>query len=402
MVELLAPVRDEVSFVAAVEAGADAVYLGVGELNMRIRSRGIEPEKLGKIVQKAHRRKVKVYVTLNTIIYDEDLLRLEQLLAVVREAKADAVIGWDLAVVQQAKSLGIPIHISTLANISNSQAVRFYENLGVKRLVLARELSLEQIRQIKKNTPLEIEVFGHGALCVSISGRCFLSEHLFGRSANRGDCLQPCRREYTILDKETGDELSLGNHYILSPKDLCTLPILDQLIEAGIDSLKIEGRSRAPEYIQTVVRVYRQAIDAVADGRFNQEQVAGWVAEVSKVYNRGFSTGFLMGRPGPQDWNDRYGSRATRRKIHIGKILNYYKKTHIAYLQVESHPLAVGDTVQIHGPTTGIVECTISQMQNEAQQPISAVEKGLVTFPCQRQVRKNDLVYKVAGAEEGD
>lgn len=401
MVELLAPVRDEVSFTAAVEAGADAVYLGVGELNMRVRSKGIEPEKLGKIVQKAHRRKVKVYVTLNTIIYDEDLLRLEQLLAVVREAKADAVIGWDLAVVQQAKSLGIPIHISTLANISNSQAVRFYENLGVKRLVLARELSLEQIQQIKKNSPLEIEVFGHGALCVSISGRCFLSEHLFGRSANRGDCLQPCRREYTILDKETGDELSLGNHYILSPKDLCTLPILDQLIEAGIDSLKIEGRSRAPEYIQTVVRVYRQAIDAVADGRFNQEQVAGWVAEVRQVYNRGFSTGFLMGRPGPQDWNDRYGSRATRRKIHIGKILNYYKKTRIAYLQVESHPLAVGDVIQIHGPTTGIVECTIQEMRNEAQHSISAVEKGLVTFPCQRQVRKNDLVYKVAEAEEG-
>ncbi len=402
MVELLAPVRDEVSFVAAVEAGADAVYLGLGELNMRVRSRGIEPEKLGKIVQKAHRRKVKVYVTLNTIVYDEELERLDQLLAVVKEAKADAVIGWDLAVVQKAKSLGIPIHISTLANISNSQAVRFYENLGIKRLVLARELSLEQIRQIKKNTPLEIEVFGHGALCVSISGRCFLSEHLFGRSANRGDCLQPCRREYIILDKETGDELSLGNHYILSPKDLCTLPILDQLIEAGIDSLKIEGRSRAPEYIQTVVRVYRQAIDAVADGSFNRERVAGWVAEVSKVYNRGFSTGFLMGRPGPQDWNDRYGSRATRRKIHIGKILNYYKKTHIAYLQVESNPLKVGDVIQIHGPTTGIVECTIPQMRNEGQHPISAVEKGLVTFPCQRQVRKNDLVYKVAAAEKGD
>lgn len=401
MIELLAPVRDEVSFTAAVEAGADAVYLGLGELNMRVRSRGIEPEKLGKIVQKAHRRKVKVYVTLNTIIYDEDLPRLEQLLAVVREAKADAVIGWDLAVVQQAKSLGIPIHISTLANISNTQAARFYETLGAKRLVLARELSLEQIRQIKKNTPLEIEVFGHGALCVSISGRCFLSEHLFGRSANRGDCLQPCRREYTILDKETGDELALGNHYILSPKDLCTLPILDQLIEAGIDSLKIEGRSRAPEYIQTVVRVYRQAIDAVADGRFNQEQVAGWVAELSKVYNRGFSTGFLMGRPGPQDWNDRYGSRATRRKIHIGKILNYYKKTRIAYLQVESNPLAVGDIIQIHGPTTGIVECTIQKMRDEDRQEVSAVEKGPVTFHCQRQVRKNDLVYKVAETEEG-
>jgi len=400
MVELLAPVRDEVSFAAAVEAGADAVYLGLGELNMRVRSRGIEPEKLGKIVQKAHRRKVKVYVTLNTIVYDKELERLEQLLAVVKEAKADAVIGWDLAVVQKAKSLGIPIHISTLANISNTQAARFYETLGAKRLVLARELSLEQIRDIRRQSRIEIEVFAHGALCVSISGRCFLSEHLFGRSANRGDCLQPCRREYTILDKETGDELALGNHYILSPKDLCTLPILDQLIEAGIDSLKIEGRSRAPEYIQTVVRVYRQAIDAVAEGSFNRERVAGWLAEVCQVYNRGFSTGFLMGRPGPQDWNDRYGSRATRRKIHIGKILNYYKKMRIAYLQVESNPLAVGDIIQIHGPTTGIVECTLQQMRDEDQYPISAVEKGLVTFPCERQVRKNDLVYKVAEAEE--
>lgn len=390
------------SFTAAVEAGADAVYLGLGELNMRVRSRGIEPEKLGKIVQKAHRQKVKVYVTLNTIVYDEELERLEHLLAVVKEAKADAVIGWDLAVIQKAKSLGIPIHISTLANISNTQAVRFYETLGVKRLVLARELSLEQIRQIKKNSRIEIEVFGHGAMCVSVSGRCFLSEHLFGRSANRGDCLQPCRREYTILDKETGDELSLGNHYILSPKDLCTLPILDQLIEAGIDSLKIEGRSRAPEYIQTVVRVYRQAIDAVADDRFDRERVTGWLAEVRQVYNRGFSTGFLMGRPGPQDWNDRYGSRASQRKIHIGKILNYYKNTGIAYCRVESNPLCVGDRIQIHGPTTGIVECAVQKMQTDDQQEIQVIEKGQVTFVCEKRVRKNDLVYKVAASDPAD
>jgi len=394
-IELLAPVRDEVSFIAAVEAGADAVYFGLGQVNMRLSSKGIDTELLPSIVRQAHRKNIKVYVTINAIIYDKELELLDELLQQVKQAQVDAVICWDFAVIQKTQKLGIPIHISTQASISNREALRFYEQLGAKRIVLARELSLEQIKEIKKNTRLQIETFVHGALCVAVSGRCFMSQFLSCHSANRGDCLQPCRREYRIIDTETGDELEICNGFVMSPKDLCTLPIIDQLIEGGIDAFKIEGRSRAPEYVKTVVNAYRRAIDAVIDGSYSEKLVNELMEEIAKVYNRGFSKGFLFGRPGPQDWSASYGSQATHKKLYVGKILNYYKKTKIAYGRITSQPLNVGDTVQVHGPTTGVVEFAITQLKTDKQDFVNNIDKGEVTFPSATLLRRNDQIFKI-------
>lgn len=400
MVELLAPVRDEVSFTAAMDAGADSVYFGLGTLNMRAASKGIEPHQLPAIVNRAHQRGVKVYITVNIIIYDNELSVLKSLLDKIADAKADAVICWDPAVIELCAEKGIPIHISTQANISNLSAVRFYEKLGARCVVLARELTLDQIKTIKSQTSLKIETFVHGAMCVSISGRCYLSQFLSCRSANRGECLQPCRRRYRITDLETAAELEVGSNYILSPKDLCALPILDKLIDAGIDVFKIEGRSRPPEYIKTTVSVYRRAIDAIEQGKFDEPLVEKLLAEVGRVYNRGFSRGFYLGRPGPQDWADRNDNHSQITKSYIGKVLNYYAKSKIAYIKV-CNPLAVGDTVQAHGPTTGVVEFQITQLKTDAGEFISQIDSGEVTFPvpADARLRSNDQIYKMTSVE---
>ena len=394
-VELLAPVRDEVSFAAAISAGADAVYFGLGHLNMRLNSKGIEVEQLANIVSKAHQQNKKAYVTLNAIIYDEEMDLLDEMLEQITTANVDAVICSDLAVIEKASALNIPVHISTQANISNAAAANFYKKLGAERIVLARELSLEQIKVIKRQADLEIEVFAHGAMCVSVSGRCFMSQFTSGHSANRGDCLQPCRREYRIIDQQTNDELEVSNGYVLSPKDLCTLPILDQLIDAGIDVLKIEGRSRAPEYIKTVVGAYRRAIDAAIAGTFDQQLVEALMQEVGRVYNRGFSTGFLLNRPGPQDWSDRPGSQATEKKAFVGKVLNYYPKTKVAFVRVQDHSLNIGDTIQVHGETTGVEEFQITELRNNEGGVIKSIEKDDATFPVPIPIRRNDKIYKI-------
>jgi putative protease len=331
---------------------------------MRVNSKGIDMAELPRIVAKAHEHDVRVYVTLNAIIYDSEIEMMQRLLQDIKDAGADAVICWDPSVITAARSIDIPIHISTQASVSNTRAAQVYTDLGAERIVLARELTLEQIKAIKEQTDAEIEVFAHGAMCVSVSGRCFMSQFLNGRSANRGDCLQPCRREYRIRDVETGDELDISNGFVMSPKDICTLPILDQLCDAGIDVLKIEGRNRSPEYIKTVVQAYRTALDAIADGSYGKELVEQLMDDVKRVYNRGFSTGFFLGRPGAESWTDQYGSKATQRKQYVGRILNYYPKAHVAYVQIESEPLAVGDTIQIHGPTTGIVDAQVEELRD--------------------------------------
>jgi putative protease len=395
MVELLAPVRDEVSLTAAIDAGADAVYFGLGKLNMRASSRGFTPEELPDIIARAHSRNVRVYITVNTIIYENELAEVDGLLSRIKSAGADAVICWDPAVIHRCRMLEIPIHISTQASVANSEAVKFYESLGVRCLVLARELSLEQIREIRRKTSLKLEVFVHGAMCVSISGRCYLSQFLANRSANRGECHQPCRRRYRLTDIETGDELDAESNYLISPKDLCTLPILDKLIAAGIDIFKIEGRSRPPEYVKAVTAAYREAIDAVAGGTYDKDLVEKLMTDVTKVYNRGFSTGFLFGQPGPQDWADRGDNQAVRKKNYIGKILDYYAKPKVAYARI-SNPLAVGDVVQIEGPTTGVVEMKIDQLRTDDEGFIAQLKKGLATFPAgSHRLRPNDKIYKI-------
>jgi putative protease len=395
MVELLAPVRDHVSLTAAIDAGADAVYFGLGKMNMRASSRGFTCPELPDIVARTHEKNVRAYITVNTIIYENELEELRDLLLHIKSARADAVICWDPAVIRLCRSLEIPIHISTQASVANSDAVKFYEALGARCIVLARELSLDQIKEIRQKTSLKLEAFVHGAMCVSVSGRCYLSQFLANRSANRGQCHQPCRRQYRLTDIETGDELDVDSNYLISPKDLCTLPILDKLINAGIDIFKIEGRSRPPEYVKTVTAAYRQAINAIAAGTFSKELVDRLLADVTKVYNRGFSTGFLFGKPGPQDWADRGDNQAVRKKTYIGKILNYYAHPQIAYARI-SNPLAVGDLIQIEGPTTGLVEFNVSELRTDTEGSISQIKKGLATFPAKPyRLRPNDKIYKI-------
>jgi putative protease len=395
MCELLAPVRDETSLTAAIQAGADAVYFGLGTLNMRNNSKGIEPKALSDIVKKAHESGVKAYITLNTIVYDEELALLDELLDTIKAANADAIICSDFAVIQKARQRNIQIHISTQANISNIEAVKFFASLGAERVVLARELNLKQIKTIKDQSPIEIETFVHGAMCISVSGRCYMSEHLFGASANRGNCYQPCRREYKIWDIEDEKEMTVGQGYVMSPKDLCALPILDKLIDAGIDCFKIEGRSRSPEYIKTVTSVYRQAIDSIKAGCFDDKLKERLMDELKKVYNRGFSTGFYLGAPANSDYAQTEGSIATETKVAIGKIINYYPNIGVAYASIQASPISIGDKVQIHGPTTGVLEFEITDLRDTQKNQHQTIEKGKATFPCSEKVRMNDKLFKI-------
>ena len=395
MCELLAPVRDKISFTAVINSGADAIYVGLGKLNMRVNSKGIAPEMLRDIVKEAHMAKVKVYVVLNTIVYDDEINIVDDLLDLIKSAGADAVICWDFAVINKAREKNIPIHISTQANISNIEAVKFFQSLGAQRVVLARELSLQQIKEIKSKTSVEIETFVHGAMCVSVSGRCYMSQYLFGASANRGDCYQPCRREYTVIDNATKDELNIGSGYVMSPKDLCTIEIMDKLIEAGIDCFKIEGRSRSPEYIKTVTLAYRQAIDAVKAGKFNKELTDKLLVDLRSVYNRGFSKGFYLNKPGREDFSEIDGSAATHKKIIVGKVLNYYPKSKVVFAAIESAAISIGDEIQIHGPTSGVVELQIKTLRMEDGKPAKYLDKTKGTFLCSSRVRRNDRIYKV-------
>lgn len=388
---LLSPVRDETSFAAAVRGGADAVYLGVGELNMRASSAGIEPGELRRIVRKAHGKGIEVFVTLNVIVYDGEMDLVAGLLDLFRESGVDAVICQDFAVIKLCREKGIPVHISTQANISNSSAARFYEELGAECVVLARELALEQIAEIKANTRMKVEVFGHGAMCVSVSGRCYLSQFLSCRSANRGECDQPCRRTYEIRDIEENDkELQVHEGHILSPRDLCTIHILDRVAATGADYLKIEGRSRSPEYIATVTRVYRTALDALKQGIYTPELCDSLMGELKKVYNRKFSDGFLFGRPGSEGWTRSGDSQASERKETLGVITNYFQKNNVAELTVFSGAVTDGDEIYVQGNTTGSERITLKDIE---------YHKGnIITFVSPVKLRRKDRAYKIVPA----
>lgn len=389
--KLLAPVRDEVSLRAALAAGADAVYFGVGELNMRMNSKGIFLEELPRIVKLAHSKSAEVHVTLNVIVYNEELAAVEEILKKIKAAGADAVICWDFAVIQQCRKLGVPFNISTQAGISNAEAARFYEKLGARCLVLARECTLKQIKEIKENINCAIEVFCHGAMCVSVSGRCFMSQFLECRSANRGECFQPCRREYRVIDKEGGHELDISNGFVMSPKDLRTLNILEELVDTGSDILKIEGRGRSPEYIKTVTKSYRRALDAIKENNYTDEFKRELLKEVDKVYNRGFATGFLFGRPAAEGWADCRDSRAAEKKEYLGKITNYFKKNQVAEIVLSTGELAVGDKIQIQGNKTGLERMAVTELKCHAD--------NLFTFPCGAFCRRNDEVYKIVSVK---
>ncbi len=397
--ELLAPAGDWSMLNAAIKAGANAIYFGVESLNMRAMAKNFELKDLREISQICRKNKIKSHLTLNTIIFENELDELDRIISAAKENGIDMIIGWDLAVLQKCKEYDMPFCVSTQASISNSEAAKFYKNLGAKRIVLARECTLDKIIEIKNKVDIEIETFIHGAMCIAVSGRCFMSHEVFNKSANRGECLQPCRREYEIYDKDEKFSLRIGDGYVLSPKDLCTIDFIDKLIEANIDAFKIEGRKRSPEYIYKVTSVYRNAIDLYFENKLTDEIKLKLTEELSKVYNRGFSKGFYFGTPGTEDFANAYGSIATTRKIYVGKVLNYYKKNKIAYVKIEANDLNIGDSIYIIGNTTGVVELKIEEMMREENKIIKA-EKGYdITFPCKELVRENDKVYKITSTQ---
>jgi putative protease len=301
--ELLSPAGDWPSLIAAVKAGADAVYFGVKQLNMRAAAGNFDLAEIKKVVGYCHAHGARAYLTLNTIVYEKELGAVRKILIKAKEAGVDAVIAWDFSVIKEANRLAIPIHLSTQASVSNSEALDFVKRFNVKRVNLARECTIDDIRDIRKKTDMEIEVFIHGAMCISESGRCFLSQELFRKSANRGECLQPCRRSYLIEDMEEKHKLLVGSHYILSPKDLCALPFIKQLIKLGVNAFKIEGRNRSPEYVKTATETYREAIDEP----LTKEKIMMLMDKLKTVYNRGFSPGFYLGEPSTEAFTDVYG-----------------------------------------------------------------------------------------------
>jgi putative protease len=338
---------------------------------------------------------MRAYLAINTIIYQEELKKIASTIKKAKDAGIDAIICWDFSVIKEAKKQKMEIHISTQASVSNYDALEFYHKQGARRVIFARELQLEEIKKIrskvKKNKlNMKIEVFAHGAMCVSESGRCFMSEYLYGKSANRGECIQPCRRSYNIVDPETRKELKIEENYVMSPKDLVTLPFLDKLVPY-IDSLKIEGRGRSPEYVKVVIESYREALELISKKKYTTASKKKLLENVRQVYNRDFSSGFYMHRP-VKDFTDAYGSKATKKKTYVGYVKNYYKKPSAAEIKVEAHGLKINDTLLFIGPTTGVYETKIKSMQFE-NKDIKKIKKGSVGIVVDKIVRKNDKVY---------
>jgi len=390
--ELIAPAGNWPMLTAAIQAKADAVYFGVKQLNMRRTANNFEISELKKVVDYCHKHKLKAYLTLNTIVYDNEINKLKNILKQAKKAKIDAIIAWDFAVIEQAGKLKIPVHLSTQASISNSLSAKFIKKLGIKRIVLARELNLEQIKKIKTQNPgLEIECFVHGAMCASISGRCFLSQQIFKKSANRGECLQPCRRKYIIKDPEEGHELVLGENYILSPKDLCTLPFIDKLKKAGITGFKIEGRNKTPEYVKTTIECYKQAVNR----NLTKPQITKLIKKLKTVYNKKFSAGFYLGLPTADDFTDIYGSAATQTKQYIGIIKNFYKKIKVAEIKIETGSLKTGDKIMIQGNKTGSVEQKIKSIEINHRKVSKAKKPQRAGIKLSQPARENDKVFLI-------
>ena len=392
--ELLAPAGNFAMLTAAIDAGADAAYFGISGFNMRATAKNFSPDELKDVVAQCHGRGIKAYLTLNTIIYEEETRLIKKMLRKAHDAGVDAVICWDFAVITEARKLGMEVHISTQASISNADSANFYKSAGASRCVLARECSIEQIKSIREKTNLELEIFIHGAMCVSVSGRCFLSQFLYGKSANRGECLQPCRRAYNtylIHDKQEGKELILGNDYILSPEDLCTLPFLDKLIPFT-DALKIEGRARSPEYVYSVVRIYREALSAIKKNRFTDEFKKASLKELGKVYNRGLSSGFYLGKP-IDSFTKKPNSQATKRKLILGTVTNFFKKQSVAEITVTANSVSLGDEILIIGPTTGVVHEQVDSIEKEYKRVEKATRGETVGIKISKTVRRNDSVF---------
>ncbi|OMP32163.1 peptidase U32 family protein [Mangrovimonas sp. DI 80] len=404
-IELMAPAGNFESLQAALDNGADSVYFGVEQLNMRARaSINFTLDDLPEISRRCQEKGVRTYLTLNTIIYDHDLSIVKTLVKRAKEADITAVIAMDQAVIMVARELGMEVHISTQINITNIETVKFYA-MFADTMVMSRELSLRQVKKIAEQIEkeqikgpsgklVEIEIFGHGALCMAVSGKCYMSLHSHNSSANRGACKQNCRKKYTVVDQETGFEMELDNEYIMSPKDLCTIDFLEEVIDAGITVLKIEGRGRAPEYVANVIKCYREAIDSIENGTYSKEKVIGWMQELEKVYNRGFWSGYYLGQK-LGEWSKGSGSHATQKKVYIGKGVHYYPKSSIGEFKIEAYDLSLGDTILITGPTTGAKEMTVDTMLVNDEQLEKGIKGDSVTFPIPFRVRPSDKLYKI-------
>ena len=410
-IEIMAPVGSYEALAAAIDAGADAVYFGIGALNMRARSAAnFTPDDLAAIVRTARARGVKTYLTVNTIVYDDEMDTLRDTVRRARAEGIDAVIASDMAAILCARRAGVEVHISTQCNISNVEALKFYAQWA-DVAVLARELSLDQIARIRraideedirgpKGERVKIEMFAHGALCMSMSGKCYLSLKETGCAANRGSCRQLCRRRYTVADKETGAALDIDGQYVLSPKDLCTVDFLDRFLDAGVSVLKIEGRARGAEYVKRTVACYDKALRALEAGTYTPAYAAALKQELATVFNRGFWEGYYAGRP-TVEHSARYGSSATRRKVYVGKVVNFYKKLSVAEVLVEAAPLAVGDEVFFTGPTTGVAEQRVEALHagEDGHPAARAVQGELCAVRTPGLIRRGDKLYKMEKAE---
>ncbi len=406
----MAPAGSWESLAAAIQAGADSVYFGIERLNMRSRSSSnFTTDDLREIVRTCNENHIKSYLTVNTILYDNDLELMREIVDTAKEAGVSAIIAADVAAMLYANQVGVEVHLSTQLNISNAEALKFYAQFA-DVVVLARELNMEQVAHIhdvierenicgRNGRPIRIEMFCHGALCMAVSGKCYLSLHEKNASANRGACMQICRRGYTVKDKENEVELDIDNEYIMSPKDLKTIHFLNKMLDAGVRVFKIEGRARGAEYVKTVVSCYKEAVDAYLEGSFTDEKISGWDVRLAKVFNRGFWNGYYLGqRLG--EWSSHYGSQATHRKVYIGKVTNYFGKINVAEIHLETQSLSVGDELLITGETTGAYEDTVQEIRVDLK-PVQTARKGdYLSIKTTELVRRNDKVFKIVPAEE--
>ena len=408
--EIMAPVGSRESLAAAIHAGANSVYFGIGKLNMRSHSANhFTIDDLKEIAETCNAQNIKTYLTVNTVIYGEDITTMHEIIDAAKDANITAVIASDVAVMMYCRQVGVEVHLSTQLNISNIDALKFYAQFA-DVAVLARELNMDQVKEIHeqiikqnicgpKGQPIRIEMFCHGAFCMAISGKCYMSLHDANRSANRGECVQICRRSYTVTDNETGNQLEIDNKYIMSPKDLKSVRFIDKMMDAGVRVFKIEGRARGPEYVHTVVTCYREAIQSVLDGTFTDEKKDKWDERLSTVFNRGFWDGYYQGQK-MGEWTKEYGNKATEKKVLIGKVMKYFSRLGVAEIAVEANTFAKGDKLLITGNTTGAMFLNAEEIRYDLK-PVDVAEQGWrVSIPVPDKVRPNDKLFKLIKSDK--
>jgi putative protease len=404
-IEIMAPAGSWQSLQAAIQGGANSIYFGIEQLNMRARSsNNFTLKDLVEIAELCNKKNIKTYITLNTIIYDHDLILMKKIVDTAKQTNITAIIASDQAVIGYAKSVNMEVHISTQTNVTNLETIRFFSHFA-DVVILSRELSLLQVKEITKEIErqqikgplgnlIKIEIFVHGALCMAVSGKCYMSLHTTNSSANRGACIQNCRKTYTVTDKEDGHQFDIDNEYIMSPKDLCTIGFLDQVLDSGSSILKIEGRGRSPEYVKTTTQCYREAADAYLEGTYNKEKIKGWMSRLTTVYNRGFWDGYYLGQK-IGEWTGAHGSKATKKKIYLGKAKKYFTKIQVAEFDLEAQHLKEGDNILIAGKTTGIIETIVTEIRINDKQ-VKGVKKGdNFSIKLNHKVRPSDKLYKV-------